>query len=548
MKKTAFFVKMMTALLLSGGLSSSCSDREGRLPSEQQLFIGDSIAIARTEYGRVQGFLVNDIYTFRGIPYGASTAGENRFMPPQPPDPWEGIRPAVFWGNDAPQDGPDFTRAAPFHAWQDCWRYYGIDEDCLNLNVWTPGLADGKRRPVLVWFHGGSWVTGNSVECDSYQGENLSRYGDIVFVSVNHRVGPFGLVDFSEADPRFSESGMVSELDMVAALQWVHDNIAHFGGDPRCVTVMGQSGGGSKVCTLLAMPEIGGLVHRGVALSGSNSWGGSPEPARSFGAYLVEKTGKTVPELQQMPWQEFNKVAYELLDAFNAERRAQGKPSAGFHPSADGHHLPEGRFYQDKSLPGNDIPLLLCSCTSETSPAKTNARMEEIGWDEAVEEVAKRYGPVRADALVDGYRKAFPDRKPIDIVGLIGWGTRRNTIAAADAKTFQDAPVYVALFDWHSPLFDGRARAFHTSDICFWFRNTDLMLTHTGGGRRPRELSRKMADALLAFMRSGDPNCRRMPSWPEYDTEHGWTMVLDDRPCVMEDIDREARKAYLLGE
>lgn len=510
-------------------------------PDDQQLYIGDTIAIARTEYGKVQGFKIRNIYTFCGIPYGAPTSGSNRFMPPQPPKPWRGIRQAVFWGDSAPQDGPHYTNN--FHAWQDRWNFFGISEDCLNLNVWTPGIDDGKKRPVLVWLHGGSWVTGNSIEEDSYKGENISRYGDIVYVSINHRVGPFGLINFADVDPAFKESGNISVLDMVFALQWVHRNIANFGGNPDNVTIMGQSGGGSKVCTLIAMPEIKGLVHKGVALSGSANRAGNPEIAAGFGSYIAKKTGKTMKELQEMPWRDFNTLAYKLTDEYNAEQQKLGRQRVGYHPEADGTHIPGGTFYQDKSLAGNNIPMIFCSTTSETSPAKSNAALENIDLDGAVKLVANRYGS-RAQALVDGYHKAFPDRKPIELVGMIGWNTRGNTIAAANAKTRQDAPVWLAWFDWHPPLFDGRARSFHTSDICFWLRNTDYMLTHTGGGKRPRELSRKMADALLSFMRTGNPNCASIPYWHAYNQKDGWTMWLNDTCHVTKDLDKEARKAF----
>lgn len=512
---------------------------------DQQLFIGDNIAVADTEYGKVKGFVINNVYTFCGIPYGDDTSGKNRFMPPQPAKPWKGVRPTVMWGNSAPQDRPNWEQVSEYHAWQDCWNFYGINEDCLNLNVWTKGLADGKKRPVLVWLHGGSWVTGNSMEMNSYHGENLTRYGDIVFVSINHRVGPFGLINFAGVDERFKESGNVSVLDMVTALKWVNRNIENFGGDPNNVTIIGQSGGGSKVCTLVAMPEIKGLVHKGVALSGSASSAGDAEIAAGFGKYIVEQTGKTMDELQQMDWMEFNRLAYELTDKYNKQQRERKQPGVGYHPMADGVHIPEGRFYQDKEAPGNQIPMLFCSTTGEWSVTKHSQETEDTDKEGAIKRVASRYGEERARRLVEAYHKVFPDRKWGELIGLIGWNTRGNTINAINAKTtVQEAPCYLAWFDWHPPLFDGRAHAFHTIDICFWFRNTDLMLTHTGGGKRPRDLSQKMADALLCFMRTGNPNHPGLPEWKAYNQEDGWTMMLSDECQLVKDIDREARKEF----
>lgn len=524
-------------LSLSAQTSVSCD--------EQQLFIGDSIAIAQTQYGRVRGYIQGNIYTFCGIPYGDNTAGENRFMPPRPPKPWEGILPTVFWGDSAPQEEARYTDQ--YLSFRDRWSFYGVSEDCLRLNVWTPGLSDNQKRPVLVWLHGGSYVSGNGIEVDSYKGENLSRYGDIVFVSINHRLGPFGFINFSGADKeKFKDSGNIGVLDMVAALEWVHNNIREFGGDPNNVTIMGQSGGGSKVCTLVAMPEIRGLVHKGVALSGSSYAGGNSGTAVTFGNYLLKEAGlkpNEMHKLQEMPWKDYLELANSAMEKFNKEQAAKGLGGTGYHPMADGTHIPEGIYYSDKTAPSNNIPMIYCSTTCESSPSKMNPEMEAINLEQLVVEVAKRYGD-RARKIVDAYHKAFPNKKPVELLGQIQWNTRGNTIRSINAKSVQSAPVYLAWFDWNTPLFNSRMRAFHTSDICFWFRNTDNMATHTGGGKRPRDLSIKMADALLNFMRNGNPNCGSMPEWHAYTPENGATMMLNDKCEVLKDPDREARKGF----
>ena len=205
----------------------------------QMLFIGDEIAIADTVYGKVKGFILRGIYQFRGIPYGADTGGKNRFMPPQKPEPWDDIRPAVWWGNSAPQN-MDNRYANDYQSWADHWNYDDVSEDCLKLNVWTQAVGDGKKRPVMVWFHGGGYTNGNGIEQDGYMGENLARKGDIVFVSINHRLGPIGFSDLSGVGgEKYRDSGNVGALDMVAALQWVNENITNFGGDPGNVTIMG---------------------------------------------------------------------------------------------------------------------------------------------------------------------------------------------------------------------------------------------------------------------------------------------------------------------
>ena len=214
------------------------------------LQIGENIAVADTEYGRVKGFVMRGVNTFLGIPYGADTSGPNRFMPPQKHEPWEGVRPAVFYGNSAPQNIYDRS-ATSYGAFIDHWNYDEVSENCLALNIWTNGL-DTARRPVIVWFHGGGFTSGNAIEQDGYHGENIARHGNIVFCSVNHRLGAFGFSDLSAAGDKYKDSGNVGLLDMIAALQWIHDNIAGFGGDPSNVTIIGQSGGGAKVSVLAA--------------------------------------------------------------------------------------------------------------------------------------------------------------------------------------------------------------------------------------------------------------------------------------------------------
>ena len=503
-------------------------------PEEQQLFIGDSIAVANTSCGKVRGYILRGIYTYLGIPYAAPASGENRFMPPQKPEPWEGIRPAVFYGNAAPQrvDGK-YTNS--YSTFSDHWNYYDVSEDCLTLNVWTPGTDDGKR-PVLFWIHGGGFTSGNSIEQDSYNGENFSRYGDVVFVSVNHRLGPIGFSDFSAVDERFSDSGNVGILDIVAALEWVHENIAEFGGDPGNVTVMGQSGGGAKVCTLVSMAETDGLISKAVALSGNITGAIDAGYSRDLGKYIYEKAGRSMKKLQEMPWEEYLDLADEAAAEFS-KTRSNGMMRGSFGPVGDGLHVPMGTFFSDKNLHSNNIPMIFSTTTCEFSISKTDAALENISRDEAVRLLEDR-GIENAAEVYDAYSGIFPGQKPVDVVGLVQ-SSRAQALAAADAKCMQDAPVYLAWFGFNPPLFDGRMRATHCSDICYWFMNTDLMLTHTGGGAAPRALSVKMADALLRFMRTGDPNGEGLPEWPAYNTEEGATMFLGEDCRVTYSPDRE---------
>ncbi|MDR1920002.1 MAG: carboxylesterase family protein [Tannerellaceae bacterium] len=509
------------------------------------LQIGEEIAIAQTDRGKVKGFIMRGVYTFLGIPYGADTSGKNRFMPPVKPEPWEGVRPAVFYGNSAPQNV--YNRASTnYGAFIDHWNYDELSENCLSLNVWTNALADGKRRPVIVWLHGGGYTSGNGIEQDGYHGENIARYGDVVYCSINHRLGVFGFSDLSAAGDKYKDSGSVGLLDMVAALQWVHDNIAHFGGDPDNVTIIGQSGGGGKVCLLAACPQAKGLVHKGVALSGSATTGNNKDYSRKLGEYILKEarlSPSAADKLQELPWREYLDLANRAAQKMREEQGDGGMRRGGFGPVADGIHLPEATFFESPLPDSPDIPMLFCTTFHEQSPSRTDAALENISLPEVTARLAQRYSD-KAEAIVQAYARNFPEAKPIELLALIN-SNRLSVVNAATAKSKQASPIWMAWFGWCPPLFDGRMRAFHCLDISFWFLNTDLMITHSGGGARPRRLSQKMADALLAFARSGDPNGSALPPWPPFTVEQGETMILNDICEVKNDPDREARTALI---
>ncbi len=551
------FIKTMgagaTGLALTTTAVTACTSNNAK--SEQDdgplLFIGENIAIADTQYGRVRGYILRNIYYFLGIPYGADTSGANRFMPPQKPEPWSDIFPAVWWGNSAPQV-MEKRYANSYSSFIDHWNYDDVSEDCLRLNVFTPALADGKKRPVMVWLHGGGFVNGNGIEQDGYNGENFSRKGDVVFVSVNHRLGPMGFTNFAKVGgDRFAASGNVGMLDLVAALEWVRDNIENFGGDPGNVTIMGQSGGGAKVTTLTAMPAAKGLFHKAVVLSGAGVKTGDKDYAEMLGAFILKEAGltpKDIGKLQDMPWMEYLAFANQTAAKLAREMGpATGGMRRGFNPCADGVYIPQHPYFPEPTPEASDIPMIICSTLNEMSPSRTDAALEEITLEEVKEKVRERAGfssgfGDKASEIVDSYVKAFPGKKPVEIWSMVS-SNRKGVVTLADAKSKQPAPVYVAWFCWQPPLFDNRMRAFHCVDISFWYYNTDLMLTHSGGGARPRRLSEKMSGALLQFMRTGNPDNGGLPSWPVYTSQNGEVMVLDDKSEVQNDPDREARKS-----
>ena len=533
-----------SASLSLGQYNRYSKDSKSITLDDQQLFVGDNIAVANTQYGKVRGFILRGIHTFLGIPYGADTSGSNRFMPPQKPNPWTETRPAVWWGNTAPQI-MDNRYANQYASFVDHWNYDDVSEDCLRVNVWTPAL-DQKKRPVILWLHGGGYTNGNAVEQDGYHGENLSRFGDVVFCSINHRLGALGYSQLSAAGGH-PASGNVGNLDMVASLEWIRDNISNFGGDPGNVTIIGQSGGGAKVTTLMNMPSAKGLFHKAVALSGSSLSGTNKEFAEKLCLKIMEEAGLKpgdIKGLQKLTWREYIDIANKAASKMGDEAKRMNIARAGFSPVGDGQYLASGDFFKDSSHFSADIPLLINTTFHEQDPARTDANLEKITLSEVKDKLKVRFTDQTSN-IVDAYVKNFPEAKPIEIWALIN-SNRKNAIAAANAKAGQKkAPVYVSWFGWQPPLFDGRMRAFHCDDICFWFYNTDLMLTHTGGGKRPRALSDKMAKSFLNFAKTGNPNGGGLPNWKPYTAEKGETMILNDQSMLALDPDREARKSLV---
>jgi para-nitrobenzyl esterase len=515
------------------------------------LLVGDNIAVAHTTCGKVRGFVLRGIHQFLGMPYGADTSGANRFLPPQKPQAWTDVFPALWWGNSAPQN-MDNRYANKYASFRDRWNYDDVSEDCLRVNVFTPAINDGKKRPVLFWIHGGGFTAGNAIEQDGYNGENLARFGDVVFVSINHRLGPLGFTNLAAVGgEKFAASGNVGMLDIVEALEWVRDNIAGFGGDPGNVTIMGQSGGGAKVTTLCAMPKAAGLFHKAVVLSGAGIKSGDKEYSEKLGSYVLKESGLApadIGKLQGMPWKDFYVIATRAQQKLAAETTGpSGGLRRGFNPVVDGVVLPQHPYYPEPAPTAATVPMLISSTFHEQSMSWADTKLESITQDQIAARVRDRagFGPGFGDksqAVVDAYARAFPGKTPVEILSLVT-SNRQGVVDLANAKSKQPASVFVAWFGWQPPLFDGRLRAFHCIDICFWFHNTDLMFSHTGGGARPRKLGTLMAGQLLQFMKTGQPNGQGLPLWPKYTPVNGEVMILDDVCEVKNDPDREARKA-----
>jgi len=495
-------------------------------------------AVVPTNRGPVRGSTRNGVYIFRGMPYGQSTAGQGRFRPAQPPAHWAGVRSSTSWGPvcpHAPRGGWVNDEEQFLYQWDD-----GVPgEDMLRLNVWTPGVNDDRRRPVLVWIHGGGFQSGSSQELRPYDGENLARHHDAVLVSMNHRLNVFGFLDLSSVGGSYASSGNVGMLDLMLALEWVRDNISDFGGNPNNVTIFGQSGGGRKVSTLMGMPSAQGLFHKAAVLSGSHLRQNLPgDSARLAGAVLDDLglTSSTLGEIHDVPTD-------VLLNAGIAVRAADGS-LPGWGPVVDGVHLPAHAFDPGAPAIASAVPLLVGNTFVEFGGGINAPDANALTFEELRADLEATEGD-RSDDLIAAYRAVFPDAPPFEIRGLIV-GTRAyriNAVRQAELKAVQNTGVYTYWFGWNTPVLDGRPLAYHCQDLAFWFDNIDRAAQATGGTDDARALATTMSRQLVAFARTGSPNGEGLPEWPAFDPAGRSTMVYrNNRVSVQADPDREARE------
>jgi para-nitrobenzyl esterase len=518
--------------------------------------------IVETDSGKVFGFVRNGIYTFKGMPYGASTAGKNRFMPPQKVQPWTGVRSSLFWGPVSPQAYTS-TLDARRGGWQHDdesfmfeWEDGQPSEDCLRINVWTPSISDSKKRPVLMWIHGGGYTGGSDNELRMYDGESLSRHGDVVMVSVNHRLGVLGYADLSEYGEQYGDSPNVGMLDLVAALNWVKTNISNFGGDPNTVLIFGQSGGGSKVGTLMGMPAAKGLFHRAVIESGSGLRQNTHDRSGPLAAALLDELSlskSSIDKIQDLPNEQIvsaSLAAQRKLAAAARGGRGAGAPGGGggFSPVVDGKNIP--RHTWDPAAPDDskNVPLLVGTVLNEmaNSIQMGDATLDAMSADDMKKRITATRG-AKADGIIAAFQKAHPSATPFEIYSRItGMGGRINALKQAELKAAQGgAPAYVYWFQWQTPVLDGRPRAFHCSELPFVFYNTERCATMTGGGAEALDLSGRVADAWLNLARKGDPNHAGLPAWPKYTADKVPTMIFDNKCVAENDPDGECRKAIL---
>jgi len=515
--------------------------------AKPSIVASDEAAIVETAGGKVRGYIRDGIYTYKGIPYGDDTGGAARFLPPKKAKPWTGLRSSMQYGQVCVQV-KRMGWANDEEAWMFSWDDGVPGEDCLRVNLWTPAVNDHEKRPVMVWLHGGGYVAGSGQELRSYDGEQLSRRGDVVVVSLNHRLGVLGHLDLSHYGQQYASSGNVGMLDIVLALEWVRDNIANFGGDPGNVTIFGQSGGGGKVNTLMAMPAAKGLFHRAIVQSGSILRAGTPEKSARVAAAVLEELNLSPSQLDQL----HSMPPEKLIEAGNAALRKINPPGPfswknvadrlGWGPVVDGKDLPRHPFDPDAPPISAHVPLMVGTVLNEFMTAINHPEYESMGEDEVHKRVAESYGD-KAGHLIEVFRAAHPKAKPFDILSrIMAEPVRGSAVTEAGLKAAQGAaPAYLYWFAWQTPVLDGRPRAFHCSELSFCFDNTDRCENMTGGGEEPRALAAKVSEAWLHFARSGNPNHPGLPHWPAFAAADCPTMIFD-KQCIMENNPDKAER------
>ncbi|MEZ6031338.1 MAG: carboxylesterase family protein [Hyphomonadaceae bacterium] len=476
--------------------------------------------IVETAAGKYRGLSANGVYVFKGMRYGASTAGAGRFMPPRAPEPFAGVRDAFEYGDQTPQ--------APGGLAADT----AMSEDCLRINVWTPAL-DTARRPVLLWFHGGGFEAGSG-SSRLYDGTNMVKRGDVVVCTINHRLNVFGFCDLSHLlGPSFAQSGNVGYLDLVASMKWVRQNIARFGGDPNNIMIYGQSGGGRKVSVCYAGKEASGLFAKGVVQSGSHMLLQTKDQSQALTNALLAELGispANARTLQDVPQDKLSEVQRKVIAAAGYR----------FEPNIDGISFQGHTFIPSAPQQTAKVPMMVGTTRTELA--------NQLGRDPAIytmddaalrERINRFLPPEDVDEALSVFKAANPAAKNSEIFFLItSWRSYvlNATLMAEKRAQLNGAnnPTWMYNVTWRSPAEGGRRVSQHTLDLPFMFDNVAVAENLTGPETdETRAMTDAMANAWLAFARTGNPNHAGLPNWPTYDLQTRSVMHFEVPPRVV---------------
>jgi para-nitrobenzyl esterase len=482
--------------------------------------------VARTRHGPVRGGVDQGILVFKGVRYGADT-GPRRFQPPAPPAPWREAREALAYGAASPQRGAGDPTS----------------EDCLFLNVWTPALRDGRKRPVMVYIHGGAYASGSG-SAPLYDGVRLSRRGDVVVVTLNHRLNAFGYAYLARLVPELADSGNAGQLDLILALQWVRDNIAEFGGDPGRVMLFGQSGGGAKIATLMATPAAAGLFHRAATMSGQQVTASGPGNATRRTLAWLDALDLKPEDARQV----ISLPVERLIAAQSAEDPVLGFGGLYFGPVLDERSLKRHPFYPDAPAQSAKIPMIIGNTHDETRAfLGGDASNFSVTWDQLPAKLTPANMRVDIDpaTVIAEYRRLYPAYSPSDVLFAATTAARswRAAIIEAEERAKAGAPAFVYQVDWVSPRDGGRLGAPHMTDIPLVFDN----IAQPGSraeGPTAQPMADRMSEAFLAFARSGDPNGKAIPQWEPYTLPRRQTLVFDNATRMVDDPRGAERRLF----
>jgi para-nitrobenzyl esterase len=484
-------------------------------------------ATVTTTSGKVRGTVEDQVHTFKGVPYAASTAGANRFMPPAKREPWTDVRDCFELGLRAPQLASSFHGQVP-PEFESMDRNEPMGEDCLVLNIWTPGVGAGAKRPVMVWLHGGGYTSGSGgFVC--YDGTQLAKKHDVVAISLNHRLTVLGYLYLAGiGGEKYANSSNLGNLDIVAALGWIRDNIALFGGDPNNVTIYGQSGGGGKVSSLMAMPAAKGLFHRAIVQSGAAVKGVPRDTANKSTEMFLAKLNLKPDQVNQLETMSID----QLLQA-TTPAGMPGGPGLALAPVVDGHSLPADPFDPVASEVSAGVPLLIGTVEDEVAffPNQILDPIDDASLHAHAKQILRNASDDQVDKLIAAYRAGRPGASNTDLYLIIASDAtfRAGVMTEADRKALQGkGAVYQYYFTWKSPVRDGKLRAFHTIEIPFVFDNVDAAKSMTGSGKDRYALAEKVSSAWVAFARTGNPNTKLAPSWETFDTTKRAVMIIND--------------------